>query len=174
MQRGAALGFINQTTPRCPRAEGRPPGCRETRPAPAGPTGCSPVTGSFLTGNESVVLSFGPVSHGPSGGSAPDAPLGAGLGRGGPWATGGSSGSPLFSKRGVGREPPVSAPVPSLPPRRPSPPHREEAGARSPPPGRGACAAPLSSPTVSPGSPRREFPGRARSGPHHRAHGDVK
>lgn len=106
--------------------------CGPRRLRQVGPTGFSKVTGSFLTGNRSVLVSLSSGSHGPGGCCAPDAPLGARQGRRALWAAGGSSGNPLFYRRGMGREaapPSVSAPhslpsparAPSLPPSLPFP-----------------------------------------------------
>lgn len=149
----------------------------------AGPTGFSKVTGSFLTGNRSVVISVGSGSHGPGSCSSPDAPLGAGQERGVRGAVGGRGQQRepvvLQAGGGAGSCPPHLVSVPrALPsPSRALPslalpclafpplPAGRRAGVRSPPPGQGACASPpLPSPRPgSPGSPRREFPGRAQS-----------
>lgn len=146
----------------------------------AGPTGFSKVTGSFLTGNRSVVISVGSGSHGPGSCSSPDASLGAGQERGVRGAVGGRGQQRepvvLQAGGGAGSCPPTSFPCPALSPPPlapslalpclPSPPRGRRAGVRSPPPGQGACASPpLPSPRPgSPGSPRREFPGRAERG----------
>lgn len=98
--------------------------CGPRRLGQVGPTGFSKVTGSFLTGNRSVLVSLSSGSHGPGGCCAPDAPLGARQGRTALWAAGGSSGNPLFYRRGMGREaappPPFPRPTPSPPPLAPA------------------------------------------------------
>lgn len=114
-----------------------------------GPTGFSKVTGSFLTGNRSVLVSLGSGSHGPGGGCAPDAPLGAGEGRGVRGAVGGrgQQREPVVLEVGGGAgslaPPRFRAPLPPLPlSRLPSPPRGEEGGGAEPSPGTGGVRVP--------------------------------
>lgn len=146
--------------------------CGQLRLGPSWPTGFSKVTGIFLTGNRSVVISVGSGSTAPAA-AAPPTPL-SGPGRSAgcrgavkrqenAWRepvvlqAGGGAGScppPRFRARAL---PPPLAPCLALP-CLPSPPRGEEGGVRSPPPGQGACVRPppLPSPRPgSPGSPRR-------------------
>lgn len=133
-------------------------------------TGFSKVAASFLTGTPGRFRACVPGLV-PTAAAPPDASVEAAAGGRG------QQREPVVLEAGWGGK----RPLPRLPrpplPRSPLPSAGRRAGTSSPPPGRwgGSLArTPPPRPAGSPGSPRREFPGRAPSAPHCRAHGHVK